>query len=173
MNQQNRFPEVIAPGINTAANLVLSTAYPWAVGEIAYATDTFQLFAGKDPATGGSFYPVPTAQKTVSLTGQTTTIGPTTLITPPVNGVFRLSFYIEVTTTAAIGTLAVAFGWTDDNGTATNTPVSSLTLTAAGYSQGQVIVRAKTTGTINYSVTLTGVTGSPQYSFYCFLERLF
>jgi hypothetical protein len=86
---------------------------------------------------------------------------------------FRLSYYVETIVTGSIGTLALAFGWTDENGVQTATPVSSLSLTTTGYASGEIIVHAKTTGTINYTVTLTGVVGSPQYNLYVFLERLF
>ena len=72
MPQQNRFKEAIVPAISTSANLALATTYPMAVGELAYATDTKELYVGTDPATGGSFVPVPAFAKSVTDAGPMT-----------------------------------------------------------------------------------------------------
>ena len=112
-------------------------------------------------------------QAHVALVGQASGTSATPLMTPPADGLFQLSYYVETIVTGAVGTLALAFGWTDENGVQAITPVSSLLLTTTGYASGEIIVHAKTTGTINYTVTLTGVVGSPQYNLYIFLERLF
>ena len=121
----------------------------------------------------GVFNPPSGTQIHIALTGQTTSLGPTNIITPPTDGLFRLSYYVETIVAGSVGTLALAFGWTDENGVQAITPVSSLSLTTTGYASGATIIHAKTTGTINYTVTLMGVVGSPQYNLYIFLERLF
>jgi len=73
---QNRFNEAVVPGIGTSTSLVAATTYPIAVGEIAYATDTNQLYVGTDPATGGSFSKVPAlATANVFTTTQQVTLG--------------------------------------------------------------------------------------------------
>lgn len=52
LDRQNK---AIIAGTGTSTSLVASTSYPMNAGEIAYATDTKQLYVGTDPATGGSF----------------------------------------------------------------------------------------------------------------------
>ncbi len=44
--QQNRFSPAIIAGKNTQANLLLSTTYALAQGELAMSTDTQRLFVG-------------------------------------------------------------------------------------------------------------------------------
>lgn len=172
-NQQNRFPEFITPRTLPLASFSLSTVYPWVKGEYCFASDALQLMLGNDNTTGGSFLPVATGEATLSLTNQGASITTTNIITPPVNGLYRINYYVEVTTSSAAGTLALAFGWTDENGAQTLTSVSGMVVTSTGYNQGQVVMRAKTTGAITYAVTLAGVVGSPKYALYCMLERLF
>lgn len=155
------------------ATLLAATTYPKAEGEIEWATDVDQLYVGADPAVGGSARPIPTGQAKVALTEQAASIGTTVLQTPAVNGLYRLSYYLEIIATDPTGTITLTLGWTDDNGAQTLDVVNALSLAATGYAQGQVVEFAKTTGNITYAVTLAGLTGSPQFNLYVLLERLF
>lgn len=69
LDRQNK---AIIAGTGTSTSLVASTSYPMNEGEIAYATDTKQLYVGTDYNTGGSFRPVvgyvPYATKTADYT---------------------------------------------------------------------------------------------------------
>lgn len=63
MAQLNRYPEAIVAASATAARLAESTAYPVAVGELVFTSDSFQLHvaANLNAGSAGSFRRVPTA----------------------------------------------------------------------------------------------------------------
>lgn len=62
MAQQNRYPEAIVAASATMARLAETTAYPLAVGEMVFTSDTFQLYvaANLNAGSAGSFRRVPT-----------------------------------------------------------------------------------------------------------------
>lgn len=51
MAKQNRFPESIVIGVGTAASI--AAAYPAAIGEVAYASDTKQFYVAESTSLGG------------------------------------------------------------------------------------------------------------------------
>ena len=69
LDRQNK---ALIAGTGTAANMIAATTYPLNVGELAYSSDTYLLYVGKDPATAGSFKMVvgyiPTVTKTDNYT---------------------------------------------------------------------------------------------------------
>lgn len=173
MAQADRFAPAIIAGKATNAVLLSSTVYPMAEGEIGWATDTDQLAMGKDAAAGGSFKFVPTEQARVALTAQVASITTTNLQTPVVDGLYRFSYYLEVTTVDATATITLTLGWTDDNGAQAQNVVNALAMTPVKNANGQLVVRGRTTGNLTYAATIAGATGSPQFALYIFLERLF
>ncbi len=173
MPSRHRNPDATFAAKTTQAKMVLSTAWPAGIGEIAYASDSKQAYIADDPTSAATWMPIPTGLPGTIYAAQTASIATTALLTPSVDGVYRLSYYLEITTAGISGTLSVVIGWTDENGSQTNTPVNGVTLAATGYNQGVIVMRAKTSGSINYAVTLTTAVGSPVYSLYLFLERLF
>ena len=118
MSQQNRFPECLVVGSGTQANILLSTNYPFKVGELFYATDTGVLFIGTDPATAGSFKAV------IAKGSSTLTAGTTTTVT---NTLAKTTSVIILQATSAAITLLRPYISTKNNGSFVIT-----TLTAVG-----------------------------------------
>lgn len=54
----DRVNKALIASNGSAANMKAATTYPLNAGELAYSTDTKQLYVGTDPATGGSFHRV-------------------------------------------------------------------------------------------------------------------
>ena len=102
------------------------------------------------------------ANSAVSLTGQTTSISATNLSGHPVaNALYRVEYYLNCTAAGSAGTVTVTITWND--GTSETITLSSLTLSAQGSVSGDLLVKP-TSGAIQYSTTVTGAMGSPQYS---------
>lgn len=106
----------------------------------------------------------------VALTGQTGNITSTNIFTPPVNGMYKVTSYRECTTAGSAGQASIAIAWNDDNGAQSSS--QALSLSSVGYTTATYIVRATTAASISYSVTLSGVTGSPVYALFLVVERL-
>lgn len=112
--------------------------------------------------------------KKISLAAQSATIGDTTLFTPSVAGLYRLTVYLEVTTAGSAGNLTVQAKYSDENGaqavnalTATN-----LVLTGTGFATGIVIIRSVSSVAIKYNVAVNGLAGSLKFNLNGTLERL-
>lgn len=120
----------------------------------------------------------PTVQKSysslpVALTAQTATKALTTLITPPVDGMYLLNLYCSCTTAGTAGTVTPALQWNDDT-TLQTLNLSPVSLAAQGaYSQQAIAVKCKAGVAIKYSATVSGATGSPQYALYVSVKNLF
>lgn len=102
----------------------------------------------------------------VNLTGQTGSIGTTTLYAVPSNGAGMYVVYADVivTTAGTGGTVAVNTGW--NNGTtAAGLNSTAFALTAQGE-QGALIGNfySAASQNITYSTSVIGATGNPQYS---------
>lgn len=111
----------------------------------------------------------------VSLTGQTATIGATN-IQPDgaiaiANKLYFLVGYLHMTTVATAGTISVNITWND--GAAVRTQTASVIATGLNYAifNTQIIPNGSTN--IQYSVTFTGITGSPVYSLRMAIIKLF
>ena len=109
----------------------------------------------------------------VSLTGQTASVAATNIFTPPANGMYEASIYLEDTTSSTSGgTVWVSIIYTDDNGSQTQS-TGTLVLSATGFLMAQFTFFAKTSAAIQYSTTVGGViVGSPQYAVRIILKRL-
>lgn len=119
---------------------------------------------------------VPPIYASVSLTGQTGSIGATNLqvggaVAPA--GFYRISWYGKCTTASGSDTLTVTITYND--GTAARTQAFAFLLsTTVGSGVQQISFVFQTDGATNiqYSTTRSGATGSPQYALSITLERL-
>lgn len=108
----------------------------------------------------------------IDLSGQTAAIALTnSTITPYKTGMYRINYYMGITTVGTGGTGSVQFQWND--GAATQNFVSSTTsLTALGYIAGSVDAYLIGGTNLAYQTNLTGATGTPAYQLRVRLERL-
>jgi len=96
-------------------------------------------------------------------TAQTATIAATALYAHPAanSTLYQVVWYLVTTTAGTGGTVSFTLTWND--GTAQTFTSGNLNLNAQGSLSGTVLVKANS-GAVNYSTTVTGATGSPQYS---------
>ena len=140
---------------------------------------TFQNDAsGNMSAYTTAFAPVLTAAS-LNLTGQSAAITTTTLFATTVAGIYRLSYYLYITTAGNSVNLTGTFGWTDDSGAAANSVVTvnvacqtlgANSTTALGL--GSVTFYAAVTTNITYAMALSGAIGSGRYAIRVRLENL-
>jgi hypothetical protein len=92
---------------------------------------TLAFTSGSKPADASPVSPAtPFIVARVGLFNQTTAIPTTTIFTPQVSGLYRVSPYLSVTSASSAGNWNFTFGWTDDGGV----PEYSIDmLNAAGY----------------------------------------
>ena len=108
----------------------------------------------------------------VALSAQTASIAQTVLYTPSVAGLYRVSVYHFCSTAGTAGTLDTTIFWTDDVGATNAKPAAQISLTVAGnWASGQGFLRSNS-GSIDYSTTVAGAVGSPQYGSYLCLELI-
>lgn len=89
-----------------------------------------------------------------------------------VAGLFRISYYLVITTPGTSGTVKATFAWTDP---ATARSVDSATLTfgtLAAPVSGTLIVRNTAAFNITAATTIDSPVGDPEYALYITLERL-
>lgn len=115
----------------------------------------------------------------LNLTGQSAAITTTTLFATTVAGIYRLSYYLYITTAGNSVNLTGTFGWTDDSGAAANSVVTgniacqtlgANSTTALGL--GSVTFYAAITTNITYAMALSGAIGSGRYAVRVRLENL-
>jgi hypothetical protein len=110
---------------------------------------------------------------TVGLTAQAATIGATNITTACPAGVFSISYYLKTTTAGSAGTASFTLNWNDGAAVTFTTGTASLTsTTASGLVQGTQIVKCGASTTLSYATTVTGATGSPQYSLDISVEQV-
>ena len=106
-------------------------------------------------------------------TGQTASIGSTTLFTAPAAGFYRFAAYAVVSASALGGTLGVAAGWNDGVTAQSSTMFSSVVLSALGQTGNEELEIWVASGqAITYNATLTGLVGATTYNAYFRLESL-
>jgi hypothetical protein len=123
--------------------------------------------------------------------GQTATLGPVTLYTPSVTGIYRFSIYEECTIagdgdgapfgsglygsgvyTMGDDSVQTSISWTDDVGARTSFPIlQPLDLSATNATSGSIIIRAVSGQPITFTSTLTAL-GTPTYGVFVRLEKL-
>jgi hypothetical protein len=147
-------------------------------------TDAAQTFTGNQSFSGtiASYGGTATAGQgvaavyaSVAQTAQTGSIGSTNLLCGGgtcAAGLYRVSVYIQVTTAGSAGSVVETIGWTDNGGAKTAQPAASITLDAANYTQGTLVLRTAGSANLTYATTVAGATGSPQYAIYITVQRL-
>jgi hypothetical protein len=142
-------------------------------GEFYYATDTQQVWCGSTPVKVGS-----SIVATVDLTAQTAAKSTTALLTPSVNGLFRISIALKLTTVGTspvIGPVTITYTDADGSvaqsivmllhsvtGTVVTTTVNNSTTTS--NVNGSVVIFAKSGVAISYAIAQSGTIGSGQWS---------
>lgn len=109
------------------------------------------------------------AVATVVLTGQTGSISSTDLVTGQA-GLYQASVYLLNTTPGSAGTLNATISAFDGVNTRNYSPAADISLSLGGNSSGSAILYSS--GTVSYATTVTGASGSPQYSIRISLEKL-
>jgi hypothetical protein len=129
---------------------------------------------------------VPSETAVVDLTAQTAAIADTTLFTPSVSGLFRISAYLKITTTGTSPVLGpVTIKYTDATDSVAQSVVMAQQLQTGAMSStgnngntttsvltGSLVVNAKAAVAITYAVALTGTIGSTQYEVHIKCEAL-
>lgn len=103
---------------------------------------------------------------TVSLTGQTASIGTTAITTPTAAGVWDIDVYHVCTTAGTGGTLTTTISWNDGTAARSASPAANISLAGTNFAGGIQCIRGAASNAINYSTTVAGATGSPQYALY-------
>lgn len=124
--------------------------------------------------TSGEYYHLNADQAgfSVSLTGQTGSIGATTITTPTGSGMWDVSVYHVCTTAGTGGTLTTNILYNDGTAARTIAPAANISLAATNYAGGVTTMRCLTANAIQYSTTVAGATGSPQYALYIKLRKV-
>jgi hypothetical protein len=109
----------------------------------------------------------------VNLTAQTATKSVTTLFTPPVASFYRVSVYCSCTTAGTAGTVIPALIWKDASGVSQTVSLPAVNLNTLGsYSQQSVVMKCQAGQVAQYSATVAGATGSPQYDLMISVEPI-
>lgn len=108
----------------------------------------------------------------VSLTGQTGTIGTTTIFTPAADGLYRISASVACETSVATATVLATFGYKDISNTAqtiASTTGTCTTLGVASVGGLSVTFQAKAGNAVTYATTIAN---APHYALRFVLEQL-
>jgi hypothetical protein len=116
---------------------------------------------------------------TLNLTGQSAAITTANLYATTAAGIYRLSYYLYITTAGNSVNLTGTFGWTDDSGASANSvatgniacqTLGANSTTALGL--GSVTFYAANTTNITYATALSGAIGTGRYAVRVRLENL-
>lgn len=162
----------------------ISTTVPTWTGQdgehLIYISGTIRRFYWYDETNStwhytewnGSGLGSPSITKTIALTGQTASIGATTIYTAPAVGLYRASVYQLCTKSGASGTLDTTISWVDDSQAQSLTPAAQVNLTGVGNGgTGDVFIRSTATA-IKYATTVNGEAGAPEYGLWLSLEKI-
>jgi len=156
------------PGVSDISGLGAAAA-------LNVGTTSGTVAAGDDSRFNCDVTKNPCRVATTSLSGQTASIGSTTLYTPSSAGTYRVALALWTVATGSSGT--VAFSLSGNTGSGAETfGSSSLDLTkvnSGGQVSGQWVVHVAASQAISYNTTLTcSGCGSPQYGIDVVVERL-
>ena len=99
---------------------------------------------------------------TVSLTGQTASIGATNLLASATAGLYRVVWYLRASSAGAAGTCLLTLAWND--GSAQSFTSSTIALSVLGSAlSGTTVLRSAAAQAITYETTVAGAVGDPQY----------
>ncbi len=150
----------------------------WIIAFVFVALVTLGVQRSLGAASNSYSHPVIVAN--LALTGQTAAIPETTLFTPRVTGLYRISTYMTMAQHGDSGSLwGVKLGWTDDAGVESNTQIQLFASSnppkaydGLGGTGGSVSTVECVGGTpVTYSVGKSGTFGGI-YSLYFTVERL-
>lgn len=91
------------------------------------------------------------------------TASQTATLVAAASGEYLATMYVQCTTAGAAGTLTGTFTYTDDVGLTTTANIVSLVLTGTGRDEGIAVLRCSGGG-IDFTLTVTGAVGAPQYA---------
>jgi hypothetical protein len=103
--------------------------------------------------------PVARVVADVHLTGKSATISTTNLLASAAEGLYRVTYYIHVTTAGAAGSLAFTGGYTCNGAAETNGNGYAVTELDEGYRQESFVCRVDDSTAITYAVALSGGSG--------------
>lgn len=108
----------------------------------------------------------------VNLTNQSASIAQTNLlpITPYLAGLYRVNYYVAVSTAGTAGTIIPTFLWND--GASQTAVANTLNANAIGRVSGNLTVYSAVGSDISYKIDVSGLTGSPRYQVHMSVERL-
>jgi hypothetical protein len=117
----------------------------------------------------------PAIIKTIVLKGQTTSIPPTTIFTPPTSGLFRISVYMVATGGFDnLGNWNAKINWTDDAGP--ESTVSWLSLNAFtppnAWAQNSIVIEAAAGEPATISISAGTQYPGPTYSLFLVVEQI-
>lgn len=157
-------------GTISAQNLTLGWAGTLGVSRGGTGTASPALVAGTNITITGSWpnqtiaAPNGGAAGAVNATAQTASISATNLVASPSSAsLYFIMYYLQTTTAGSGGTCLLTITWNDGAARTFSTSTISLSTTGAGAELSGVIVVECTSGAIQYSTTVSGATGSPQY----------
>ena len=153
-----QFANIGAPGSGARPN------YIHGMGEINTATTPNLANLSPD---------LPKQHGVLNLTGQTAAITGANLYLPYETGLFRVSYFLTMVAAGTAGTVALSINFNDGF---TGKSLSSISVNTTGatpyFTGGEMVLRAVAGVPINYSVTFTGVTGTPSYAVFAAIERV-
>lgn len=151
-------PELFSPSIDKISNL---------------SANGIVVTSGGDGTLGTVTMIFPNVAAYVSLTNQGADISSTNFSGTTDDGLYRVSYYLEDTTSAlGAGAVSVTIGWTDTSGTFQTVTSAAVVLTSVGaYTQGAVFID-KVSGSVQYSVSHTGIFSTAKYALNMTCERM-
>lgn len=124
---------------------------------VASDTDGNMAFSSTLPAT--------------SFTDTAETASQTGTLVAAASGEYLVTVYAQCTTAGAAGTLAGDVSYTDDVGATSITLFTGFTLAATGRTQASAVIRCSGGG-IDYTFTVAGAVGGPQYAVHFHVTKL-
>ena len=148
--------------------------------------NTFSIGASQVPYSGtGTYLRSESEQGRADLTGQVAAVAATTLYTPQITGLFRVSAYLKITTAGTSPVLGpVTITYTDGTDSVAQSVVMSMQTQAGAQATsnagnttttvltGDLIINALTAVAIKYAIALTGTVGSGAYEAHFKCESL-
>lgn len=113
-----------------------------------------------------------TVLTSVGLTAQAADISATSLSGSGTNGLYRISYYIVVTTAdGAAGAITLTFA-SNDGTAARSQAAAAVNLTATNFLSGEFVTRVGNSTAPTYAISHTGSYGTAQYALYITSERI-
>lgn len=120
----------------------------------------------------------PLAGAALNLTAQVAAIGTTTFFTTVTAGIYRLSYYLYITTAGNAVNLTGTFGWTDTTAVTSSVTTANIACNTLGANSsligqpGSLTFYSGSVTTITYATALSGAIGVGNYSLRLRLESL-